>query len=71
MLWECSYLKMMVKHTEEKYLDYHMLRVTKDLQAVLNQSATYASMTYFHKTVGTVSRKRQRMVTNPINTEFC
>ena len=22
MLWECSYLKMMVKHTEEKYLDY-------------------------------------------------
>ena len=35
MLWECSYLKMMVRHTEEKYLDYHMLRVTKDLQAFL------------------------------------
>merc|ERR1712166_750675 len=35
MLWECSYLKMMVKHTEEKYLDYHMLRVTKDLQSFL------------------------------------
>jgi cilia- and flagella-associated protein 43 len=35
MLWECSYLKMMVRHTEEKYLDYHMLRVTKDLQSFL------------------------------------
>ena len=26
MLWECTYLKMMVRHTDEKYLDYHMLR---------------------------------------------
>lgn len=35
MLWECKYLQMMVRHTEEKYLDYHMLRVTKDLQQFL------------------------------------
>ena len=35
MLWECTYLKMMVRHTDEKYLDYHMLRVTKDLQQFL------------------------------------
>ena len=38
ILWECSYLKMMVKHTGEKYLDYHMLRVTKDLQAFLKEA---------------------------------
>ena len=35
MLWECKYLQMMVRHTEEKYLDY-----LRDLESTSESSAT-------------------------------
>ena len=39
MKWETNYLKMMEMNLEEKYLDLHMLRVTKDLQSFLKGGA--------------------------------
>ena len=39
MKWETNYLKMATNNLEEKYLDLHMLRVTKDLQAFLKGGA--------------------------------
>ena len=37
--WQCRYLSTMVTHLDERYLDFHMLRVTKDLQAFLRGGA--------------------------------
>jgi WD40 repeat protein len=39
MKWETNYLKMMESNMEEKYMDLHMLRVTKDLQSFLKGGA--------------------------------